>query len=109
MKKLLAISALFVFLFISCSDDSYITGEGPIITEEISIEAFKGIESFGTNKVTITRGDVQKVEVTGHSNIIDRLKRDVNSGIWDIVLEEGNYRDADLSFQIVFEKLLYSI
>jgi hypothetical protein len=102
MKNIVITLAMLSILFMSCSNDNlYITGEGEIITTEISIDAFKGIESFGTNQVTITRGHIQKVEVTGHSNIINRLKKDVYNGIWYIELEEGNYRNADLSFQIV--------
>lgn len=108
MKKLFITLTMLSLLFVSCSEnDSYITGEGEIITTEISIDAFKGINSFGTNDVTITRGDVQKVEVTGHANIIERLKTDVNSGIWQIELEKGNYRNAELSFQIVVPLINY--
>jgi len=88
-------------VLMSCSNDDKISGEGPIVTEEITIADFKGIETFGDNRVVVSKGAVQKVEVTGHSNIIDRLKRNVASGIWKMELEEGNYSNADLSFNII--------
>ncbi len=100
MKKLILNIIALSTLLISCSNDDKISGEGSIVTEEIAIADFKGIETYGDNNVIISKGAVQKVEVTGHSNIIDRLKRDVASGIWKMELEEGSYTNADLSFNI---------
>jgi len=104
MKNLIAICALFALLFISCSDDSYV-GEGPIVTEEIVIDAFSAIENIGSNNVEIEKGSVQKVEVTGHANIIDRLKRDVSGNTWQIELQDGSYKNADLSVHITVPEM----
>ena len=104
MKNLIAIWALFALLFTSCSDDSYV-GEGPIVTEVIVLNDFSAIENMGTNNVEIVKGSVQKVEVTGHANIIDRLKREVGGNTWRIELQEGSYKNADLSVHITVPEM----
>jgi len=106
MKKLMILGFVGTLLCISCQDDN-ITGTGPIVTEEITIDNFVGIETYGDDIVNITYGDIQKVTVTGHSNIIDKLERDVQEGIWDIELENGSYRNAQLTINIVMSKLNY--
>ncbi len=105
MKKVILLSTLIVLFIISCSDDETYTGEGPIITEEIIVEDFSGIEAIGSMEVIISEGVEQKVEVTGHANIIDRLETTVSNGIWKIKLEDGSYKNADLIFNIVMPRL----
>ena len=101
MKKLVLNIVALSTILISCSSEDPFHGEGPIVTEELTIAEFKGIETFGDHKVMISRGAVQKVQVTGHSNIIDRLNGNVKNDIWSMELEDGNYQNADLSFNII--------
>ena len=59
-----------------------------------------GIAAAGADDVFISYGPEQKVEVTGHSNIISRIKTDVNNGIWEMELENGNYGRYELTYYI---------
>ena len=104
MKKAILFSTLIALFFVSCSDDTY-TGEGPIITEELNLEDFSGIEAHGTMDIVISEGAEQKVEVTGHANIIDRLETSVSNGVWKIKLKDGSYKNADLTFNIIIPML----
>lgn len=105
MKKLLIFSAFIILFLSACNDDDTYTGEGPIVTEELSLEAFSAIEAMGSMDIVISQGSEQKVEVTGHANIIDRIETSVNNGIWKIKLKDGSYKNADLSFSIIIPEL----
>lgn len=106
MKRLKYIFVTIIFLSLtitSCSSDGLcIVPEGNIITKEVSISDFNGIRAFGSDNIIITQGEVQKIEVTGHANIIDRLKTGVNNGIWEVKLENGCYKgNTGLTINIV--------
>lgn len=103
MKKIGFMVILFVVVFSSCTDQT--VGEGPIITEEITIANFNGIETYGDDNVYISYGETQKVTVTGHANIIEKLERDVKEGIWEIELKDGNYKNAQLTINIILPLL----
>ena len=65
----------------------------------------------GADDVFISYGPEQKVEVSGHSNIISRIKTEVHNGIWDMELENGNYGRYELTYYITLptiEKITYS-
>ena len=92
--------------FYSCSDDNLcITGNGLIRTQEIAIADFTGIKTYGNDHVIISQGTSQKVEVTGHSNIINKLKTVVRNGVWEIELENNCYKNADLTINITIPNL----
>lgn len=69
-----------------------LNGEGPVVTEELNLADFDGIELSISADVVIKQGPVQEVIVEGKQNIIDELERDVKSGIWDIDIK-GCVRD----------------
>jgi hypothetical protein len=95
---------VIALVFIACDNDT-IVGEGPIVTEEISIENFRGIETYGDDNVHVSYGETQKVTVTGYQNIIDNLETDVQNGIWEIELKNGNYKNSQLTINIVMPLL----
>ena len=85
----------------SCTKEfSRIEGTGAITTETLYLEDFTGIDMVGADDVTISYGTEQKVEVTGHSNIINRIRTEVNNGIWAMELERGTYGKYELSYNI---------
>ena len=95
----------------SCTKEyTRIEGTGSIITQTLNLRDFNGIAGAGADDVVISYGPEQKVEVTGHSNIISRIKTDVNNGIWNMELENGNYGRYELTYYITLptiEKISY--
>lgn len=96
----------------SCTkENARIEGTGSITTQTLNLQDFSGFVASGADDVVINYGSEQKVEVTGHSNIISRIKTDVNNGIWDMELENGNYGRYELTYYITLptiEKISYS-
>ncbi len=99
MKKTAIIVIVLTMIMTSCQIDNTV-GEGPIVTQELTIDDFNGISTFGDDQVFITYGEIQKVTVIGHANIIERLGRDVKEGIWEMELENGSYKNSQLTFNI---------
>lgn len=95
----------------SCTKEfSRIEGEGTITTETLKLSDFSGIHMEGADDIIISYGTEQKVEVTGHPNIISRINTDVHSEIWHMGLERGNYGRYDLTYYITLpalEKISY--
>ena len=69
--------------FFGCTD-----GEGPIISEELNLDPFTGIELSINASVFVTQGPIQSVFVEGQQNIIDEIDRSVRNGIWEIELDD---------------------
>lgn len=92
--------------FQSCSDDlTTIKGHGAIVTEELSIDEFNSIAIQGVDDVHIQYGEVQKVEVKGHANIIDLIRKEVKNGTWYIELEDGRYGHYDLTYYLTLPEV----
>lgn len=98
--KTVVILAISIILTACSNDDDCTVGSGTIITETISINSFSGIITSGSDNVNITQSDVQEVKVTGYPNIINRIKKSVSNGMWKIELEDGCYKNSDLTFDI---------
>ncbi len=77
-----------------------IEGIGAITTNSLHVDDFTKISLEGADDVIISYGPVQEVSVTGHSNIISRIKTDVSNGTWFMELENGNYGDYELTYYI---------
>jgi hypothetical protein len=100
-KIVLAAIIIATILTQSCTKEySRIDGIGPISTETLMLQDFSGIDMDGADEVIISFGTEQKVEVTGHPNIINRIKTDVTNGIWYMELEHGNYGLYELTYYI---------
>ena len=92
---------IFISLFLaSCEDTSCINGSGGIITRTLTMPAFTGIDMAIAADVFILQGATQIVEVTGHTNVIERLDTDVSNGVWDIEFSKDCYKNYDLSIVI---------
>ena len=111
MKNAIILSLISILLLTSCADDDLYVGEGEIITKELTLNDFNAINAIGSYDIIISKGATQKVEVTGHSNIIERLETHVYNNIWGIELRDGNYRNSYLTIHIylVYELLLIYI
>lgn len=100
MKSLIhpLIVLTIVLAFFSCDKT---TGEGTVISKELDISNFQGVEMPGAEDVKITQGSEYKVIVTGDYNIVNKIKPIVNAGILTLGLEPGNYSNYSLSYRIV--------
>ena len=101
--------AVAALLFSSCTKDYlHIDGVGKITTKTLELNDFNSINMLGVDDVIISYGAEQKVTVTGHPNIISRIKTKVANKTWNIELEDGNYGNYELTYYLtlpVIEKI----
>jgi hypothetical protein len=109
MKKLnITIVAIAIagLMAASCTKEEVrIEGIGTITTRTLNIADFDKIAAIGVDDVIINYGTEQFVEVTGHPNIIDRIKTDVHNKTWHCELENGTYGDYELTYYITIPSL----
>ncbi len=108
--KFLKLSTLILFSvvlsFLACDDDDdCIKGEGNIETRTVELASIDKVSLFGVDHLTIKQGDIQEVKVTGYPNIIDELITNVSNQEWQIRLENGCYKNADLDIEITIPDL----
>lgn len=84
---------LFAFYQTGCS---YTTGEGEIVEKGFAVDKFKGVEMDGSFDIKIEQATTQNVIVSGHENIIDKLRLNVMDEVLYVSLEEGNYLNYEL-------------
>ena len=90
----------------SCTKEyKRIEGIGQVTTETLNLDEFSAIRLEGADDVDIKYGPVQEVEVTGHPNIIARIKTDVRNGKWVMGLENGNYGYYELKYSLTLPVL----
>lgn len=82
-----------------------IEGEGPIVSETLNLSNFSNVAIQGVDNVHIQYGTEQKVEVKGHANIIDRIKKDVRNNTWYIELKNGRYGEYELTYYLTLPKI----
>ena len=103
---IIAATLLATIVTQSCTKEfSQIEGIGTITTETLILQEFSGIAMEGADNVIISYGPEQKVEVTGHSNIINRIQTEVRNGTWDVELERGNYGRYELTYYITLPSI----
>ncbi len=102
MKKIKALTVALLAASISLTscDKACLKGSGSTNTQTLTIASFSGVELGGAFDVNVSQGATQEVTVTGHQNIIDKLEIEVNSGLCEIKLEDGCYKDYDMTFNI---------
>jgi len=101
----LAIIVIAVLSFTSCEK---ITGEGPVVTQELDIDYFTGVSNNTSHTVNINYGDALKVTAKGEANIIDRIETFIDNGVWNFELENGNYKNYSLSIEITMPEINYA-
>lgn len=93
----LSLSLLFLSTTLSAQNmwGRGISGEGPVVEKEISLDKFHGFDMAISGNVIVEQGSSQKVRVKGQENIIDNLKTEVRDGIWKIGFKTStnNYKD----------------
>ena len=106
-QNLIAATIVSASLFtVSCTKDLVrLEGEGAITTTTLQVDEFTGIDLEGVDNVYITYGAEQQVTVTGHPNIISRIRTDVFNNTWYIALENGNYGDYELTYHLTLPRI----
>ena len=90
----------------SCKKEyTSIEGFGTITTKTLQIDEFIGIRMEVGDNVFIKYGVEQKVTVTGHPNIISRIKTDVSNNTWNIELERGSYGQYELTYYLTLPRI----
>lgn len=101
MQRLIIKSLVFclsLFLFssntLTAQWDKGISGEGPIVEKELTLDKFTGFDLAVSGNVFIQHGNSQKVRVEGQQNVIDNLKTEVRDGVWHIRFKQNmrNYK-----------------
>jgi len=94
------VSGIFVVQGCQVIDGPCIRGEGNVVTREISIEDFSGVNLAMAGEVTIERGEEIKVLLTGHPNILDQINTEVNDNEWVIYPRECVSNSKDFAVHI---------
>lgn len=77
-----------------------VRGDGPVVSEEISMRDFDGIDLRISADVYIRQGAQQKVVIEGQRNIIDEIETSVNNGVWKIETDRCIRNHDDLRIYI---------
>jgi hypothetical protein len=105
--KLITVAIIVATLLTTSCTKEYtsIEGFGTITTKTLQVDEFTGIRMEGVDNVFITYGAEQKVTVTGHPNIISRIKTDVSNNTWNIELERGTYGHYELTYYLTLPRI----
>ena len=104
MKKNLLFISLILSTSLAITACAQIKGEGPIVTKTLKVQDFNGVSLEGSFNVEVNEG-AKSVVAKGHGNIIDRLEIEVDGGVLELELENGNYRDFELTVTVSTETL----
>ncbi len=94
---------LAIFLCSAASAQKWsnsITGEGPVVKEDLSLAEFQSVGLGISGTVYLTPGKTQKVTVEGQKNLIDNLKREVKNGSWNIAFDKNVRGRSDMKIYI---------
>src|SRR5687767_11695698 len=111
MKQLLlSVLAFSALIQIHCQSpaNGFITGQGEVVKEEITLEAFTGIDLGFHGDIILTQESPQKVTIEGQKNIIDNIKHDIRNGTWNIHFDK-NVRDSKKVIVHITLPTLYEI
>lgn len=99
MKEMgILLIAILAFMTTGWSQ-SYITGQGPVVSKELQLDKFNDIGLAVVGKIYLSKG-AQKVTVKGQANIIDNLKTKVEDGQWSIEFNDKTRNYESLEFHI---------
>lgn len=107
--QILSFAALFTILlsFTSCLNDvNFICDEadGSIETQIIELADFEGIDLNINADVYLSEGATQEISVSGRTDAIAKLERDIDNGIWEIEFDEC-VRNHEIEIHITMPKL----
>ena len=81
-------------------DPLCIRGEGPVVTEILTLDEIRSLNLQSSFDVYVKYGPEQEVKAIGHSNIIEQLETTVVGKHWNISLGQGCFYRFDLEIHI---------
>lgn len=108
-RQILSFAALFtaLFSFSSCVNNiDFIcdNADGSIETQIIELADFEGIDLNIAADVYLSEGATQEVRISGKTDAIAKLEREVDNGIWEIEFDEC-VRNHEIEIHITMPKL----
>lgn len=82
-----------------------VRGDGPVVSEEITLRNFDGIDLRISADVYVRQGAEQEVIIEGQRNVIDEIERDVDNGVWKIETDRCIRDHDDLRIYITVPDL----
>lgn len=87
--------------FLDFDDDDNIFGcvdaNGSVVSEELNVSSFRGIELRISGKVYVKQGNIQRVVIEAPRRLIEELDLGVRDGVWEIETDRCvRYDDDDL-------------
>jgi len=112
MNKSLIIISFLAIILTSCRKEIFnncFQGSGGVVTEELTIDDIKGLSLSNDIILNLTQGAEQKIFVTTHQNIIDRIKErgEVKGNRWDLGLDGCVKTDEPIKLDITLVDLNY--
>ena len=84
---------------------SGVKGNGEVVSKDLKLDKFTGIELSFSGDVIITQGATQKVRVEGQQNIIDLINTDVSGVNWKIGFVKNVNNHKNLTIYITIPTL----
>jgi hypothetical protein len=93
------------FLATGCHDKivnnaEQIVGSGEIVTRDVALPPFSGIELTGIGEVYVKQDTSQLVRLEADDNIINRLLIDVHDGNLNIGIQKGSYSNVTIKVHV---------
>jgi hypothetical protein len=111
IMKVLRILFIFAGMLSLTSCDELLNdnfeGRGPVVKRTLKVGSFEGVEVSNSMNLYIRQGLQQSVMVESHANILDQLEVKTRSGLLEIELERGSYRNVDVNIYITLPEIKY--
>lgn len=108
-KRFIILSCYLLFVLVSVQCQSGITGsikgEGEIVKQEITLEAIHGVNLGFSGDVILTQGNTQKIVMEGQQNILDNIRREVKSGVWNVYFDKSIREMKNVTVHITLPNL----
>lgn len=112
LHQILGITAfiLVTWLFGGCHDEflntsDQIVGSGEIVTRNVALSSFDGIELEGIGDVHVRQDTVQSIRVEADDNVIDRLLLEVRNGKLVIGIQRGSYSHTTIRIYVTMKSV----
>lgn len=98
----LGLAAVSVFFVVACNK-----AKGPVVTQDISVANFEGIELNLRDNVYIKQGPTQRITIEAQENVAEALNKKVENGIWKIDFDKKPNLYKNMKINIITPDLKY--